>query len=123
MRAIAASITPLDTAGRMDTCDLDIEPATDETLMLAYGRGDARAFETLYIRHKGGTYRYFLRHAAGEPATAEELHQDLWLKVIAARERYEARARFTTWLYTLARHRLTDHWRARHGISLASLAD
>jgi RNA polymerase sigma-70 factor (ECF subfamily) len=100
-----------------------MEPRTDEALMRAYGQGDARAFEALYARHKGATYRYFLRHAAGHTATADELHQDLWLRVIGARERYEAQAKFSTWLYTLARHRLVDHWRSRHGVSLASLED
>ena len=96
-------------------------PATDEALMCAYGRGDAGAFEALYTRHKGATYRYFLRHAGGDAATADELHQDLWLRVIDARTRYEAHAKFSTWLYTLARHRLIDHWRARRpNVALAS---
>ncbi len=91
--------------------------------MRAYGHGDARAFETLYARHKGATYRYFLRHAGSDSSAADELHQDLWLRVIGARERYEAQAKFSTWLYTLARHRLVDHWRSHHGILLASLED
>jgi RNA polymerase sigma-70 factor (ECF subfamily) len=99
------------------------EPASDEALMRDYGRGDARAFETLYARHKAATYRYFLRHAAGDAATAAELHQDLWLKVIGARDRYEPRSKFSTWLYTLARHRMVDHWRSRNGVTLASLED
>ena len=99
------------------------EPRTDEALMRAYGHGDARAFESLYARHRAATYRYFLRHAGGNSATADELHQDLWLRVVGARERYEAQAKFSTWLYTLARHRMVDHWRARHGITLASLED
>jgi RNA polymerase sigma-70 factor (ECF subfamily) len=120
---IAASDAALDTAHRMQTGDLESEPITDEALMLAYGRGDARAFDALYARHKGGTYRYFLRHAGGHAATADELHQDLWLRVIGARSRYESRARFATWLYTLARHRMVDHWRANHDASLTSLDD
>ena len=91
--------------------------------MRAYGCGEARAFEVLYARHRAATYRYFLRHANGHPATADELHQDLWLKVIRARERYEAQAKFSTWLYTLARNRMVDHWRSRHGIALDSLED
>jgi RNA polymerase sigma-70 factor (ECF subfamily) len=101
----------------------EMEPRTDEALMRAYGQGDVRAFEALHARHKGATYRYFLRHAGGDTATADELHQDLWLRVIGARDRYEAQAKFSTWLYTLARHRLVDHWRSRHGVSLASLED
>ncbi|MGB7739693.1 MAG: sigma-70 family RNA polymerase sigma factor [Steroidobacteraceae bacterium] len=120
---IAASVAPLDTARRMHARNAEMEPRTDEALMRAYGQGDARAFEALYARHKGATYRYFLRHAGSDTATADELHQDLWLRVIGARERYEAQAKFSTWLYTLARHRLVDHWRSRHGISLASLED
>jgi len=91
--------------------------------MLAYARGSVRAFEQLYARHKGATYRYFLRHADGHVATAEELHQDLWMRVAGSRERYAVRARFATWLYTLARHRLIDHWRSRHAVDIASLED
>ena len=122
-RAIAAAVAPLDTARRMRLRNAEMETHADEALMRAYGRGDARAFETLYARHKGATYRYFLRHAGSDATTADELHQDLWLRVIGARERYEAQAKFSTWLYTLARHRLVDHWRSRHGVSLASLED
>ncbi len=107
----------------MNRGDSALEPDTDEALMLGYGRGDARAFETLYARHKGGTYRYFLRHSGGDVATAEELHQDLWLRVIGARERYETQAKFSTWLYTLARHRMIDHWRACGSVALASLEE
>jgi RNA polymerase sigma-70 factor (ECF subfamily) len=103
--------------------DVELESRTDEALMRAYGQGDARAFETLYARHKGATYRYFLRHADSNAATADELHQDLWMRVIDARERYEVQARFSTWLYTLARHRLIDHWRSHHHVTLASLED
>jgi RNA polymerase sigma-70 factor (ECF subfamily) len=121
--AIAAIATPVDTGRRMHPPQAEQVPSTDEALMRAYGHGDARAFETLYARHRSATYRYFLRHAGGHAATADELHQDLWLKVIGARGRYEAQAKFSTWLYTLARHRMVDHWRARHGVSLASLED
>lgn len=121
--AIAATELRVDTARRMQSLPAEQESRTDEALMRAYGRGDARAFEVLYARHKGATYRYFLRHAGGQAASADELHQDLWLKVIGARARYTAQAKFTTWLYTLARHRMIDHWRARDGVSLASLED
>jgi RNA polymerase sigma factor (sigma-70 family) len=107
----------------MQPANAEQDERTDEALMRAYGHGDARAFETLYARHKAATYRYFLRHAGGNAATADELHQDLWLRVIGARERYEAQAKFSTWLYTVARHRMVDHWRSRHGVTLASLED
>ncbi|MBS0194705.1 MAG: RNA polymerase sigma factor [Proteobacteria bacterium] len=90
--------------------------ATDEALMLAYGRGDAAAFEALYARHRGGLFRYLLRHLR-QQSLAEECFQDTWSRLIAARERYRPEAKFTTWLYQIASNRLTDHWRAqgRHG--------
>lgn len=89
--------------------------------MLAYRQGDAGAFDTLYARHKGPLYRFILR-AVRERALAEELYQEIWMRVIEARGRYEVRARFTTWLYTIAHHRLTDHWRKR-GLKVVELQD
>jgi len=86
--------------------------APDEQLMLAYRRGEAGAFEALYARHKGPLYRFVLR-SVKERALAEELYQEIWMRVIESRGRYAVQAKFTTWLYTIAHHRLTDHWRKR----------
>jgi RNA polymerase sigma-70 factor (ECF subfamily) len=93
----------------------------DEELMLAYAGGDAGAFETLYVRHKGPLFRFVLRsvRTAGE---ADELFQDVWMRVIEARCRYAPQAKFTTWLYTIAHNRLIDHWRTK-GLALVSLDD
>ena len=93
--------------------------AGDEQLMLAYREGDAGAFEALYRRHRGALYRFVAR-SVRERATAEELYQEIWMRVIEARGRYEAQAKFTTWLYTIAHNRLVDHWRKR-GLALVSL--
>jgi RNA polymerase sigma-70 factor (ECF subfamily) len=93
--------------------------ASDEELMLAYAGGDARAFETLYAKHKGALFRFVLRSVAAR-GEAEELFQDVWLRLIEARSRYTPRAKFTTWLYTIAHNRLIDHWRGR-GLALVSL--
>jgi RNA polymerase sigma-70 factor, ECF subfamily len=84
----------------------------DEALMLAYRDGDAAAFARLYTRHRGGLYRYLLRQCR-TAAHAEELFQDIWMNVIAARERYIASAKFTTFLYQCARNRLVDHFRSQ----------
>lgn len=122
MTLVAASAGRADTARQMQPADAGNTDETDEALMLAYGRGDAAAFERLYARHKGPTFRYLLRHTSERPV-ADELHQDVWMGVVRARERYAADARFTTWVYTLARHRLIDYWRSRRGVSFTSLDD
>jgi len=91
----------------------------DEELMLAYRDGNAGAFETLYGRHRARLYRFVLR-SVKERGAAEELFQDVWLRVIEARNRYAPKARFTTWLYSIAHNRLVDHWR-RKGLSVVDL--
>jgi len=73
----------------------------DEALMQAYAAGDAAAFDALYARHKGGVYRYLLRHC-GNAGTADELFQDVWMNVIRARASYAPSAKFATWLYRIA---------------------
>jgi RNA polymerase sigma-70 factor (ECF subfamily) len=91
--------------------------ARDEDLMLAYAAGDAAAFDALYARHRGGLYRYLIRHC-GQPGIADELFQDIWLGAVRARSNYVPTAKFTTWLYRIAHNRLIDHWRAAGQIEL-----
>jgi RNA polymerase sigma factor (sigma-70 family) len=85
---------------------------SDEELLAAYAAGDARAFGALYERHERPVYRYFLRQGAA-PALADDLLQETWMAVIRHAERFEPRAKFTTWLYTVARSKMVDHWRHR----------
>lgn len=82
----------------------------DGELMLRYARGDLRAFETLYQRHRSGLYRYLARHTRN-PESANDLFQEVWSKVIASRERYEARAKFRTFLYRVAHNCFIDYCR------------
>lgn len=85
---------------------------SDETLIARYARGDAEAFASLYRRHELRIWRYLERNA-GSRATAEELMQEVWFAVARDAERYRPTARFTTWLFTIARNRLIDAARAR----------
>jgi RNA polymerase sigma-70 factor (ECF subfamily) len=87
---------------------MDLED--DGELMLRYARGDLRAFEVLYQRHRGGLYRYLSRHTRN-PEAANDLFQEVWSKVIASRDRYEPRAKFQTFLYRIAHNCFVEHCR------------
>jgi len=84
---------------------------SDETLIARYARGDAAAFAALYRRHELRVWRYLERNL-GTRATAEELMQEAWFAVARDAERYRPTARFTTWLFTIARNRMVDAVRA-----------
>ncbi|MFN0063995.1 MAG: RNA polymerase sigma factor [Myxococcaceae bacterium] len=79
----------------------------DEALMLAFRRGDARAFEALVRRHRRSVFNFILRFT-GDASRSEDLLQETWLKVVRSAGEYEPKARFTTWLYTIARNLCTD---------------
>lgn len=93
----------------------------DRELMSRYRDGDTAAFETLYGRHKGPLYRYYLRQGCDE-STAAELFQDVWMKIIRARRNYRPTARFTTYMYQVAHNCLIDHYR-HTGRSVHAFAD
>ncbi|WP_395376434.1 sigma-70 family RNA polymerase sigma factor [Marinicella sp. W31] len=86
---------------------------TDEQLMLKYAAQDDRAFAVLYERHKGPVYRYILKSCT-QPAIAQELFQELWLKIIRNKLRYDKQYAFTTWAYTMARNLIID-WLRKSG--------
>ncbi|KAF1705289.1 RNA polymerase sigma factor [Pseudoxanthomonas kaohsiungensis] len=89
-----------------------VAATTDDALMLAWAAGDASAFEVLYGRHRGPLFRFLLAQLRDRPL-AEELYQDVWQRVIAARATWRPEAAFATWLYRIAHNRLNDHWRAQ----------
>ncbi len=81
--------------------------------MLAYARGDARAFDALYARTRTLLYRFILRSVA-DRASADELFQETWSRAIQARARYRNDAKFSTWLLQIAHNLIVDsHRRAR----------
>lgn len=89
-----------------------VEPGkeSDSELMLAYGLGVYGAFEKLYERHNHGLLHFFVS-GTGDHALSLDLYQDTWARVIKKRQDYVATARFSTWLYTIARNVLIDHYR------------
>jgi RNA polymerase sigma-70 factor (ECF subfamily) len=73
----------------------------DAALMLALRAGDGAAFEALFSRWAAPLLRY-LERMLRDAAAAEELVQEVFLRVHGARHRYQPQARFSTWLYRIA---------------------
>jgi len=94
--------------------------SSDEQLMLAFSRGEVSAFEALMQRHRGPVFNFIFR-STGQAARAEDLLQETWLKVIRGASDYEPRARFTTWLYTIARNLCVDSARKESFREVVSL--
>lgn len=87
---------------------------TDEALMERFRQGDARAFERLLSKHEKGVYNFIYRMMRHEE-TANDLLQETFLRVVKNAQRYSPKAKFTTWLYTIARNQCIDAMRrAKH---------
>ena len=82
--------------------------------MLAFRDGDVRAFEVLVNRHRKPIYNFVLRFVR-DSALAEDLLQETLLRVVKNADSYEQQAKFTTWVYTIARNLCVDNSRrAKH---------
>ncbi len=89
-----------------------IHDTNDENLMLKFAHnGDVSAFDVLYERHKAPLFRYILKQTRHNNALTEELFQEVWSNLIRAREQYQPSARFSTYLFQIARNRIIDHTR------------
>ena len=83
---------------------------TDESLMLRYQRGDRTAFALIVRRHHRPIFNFIVRHLAIR-SNAEDLTQDVFLRVVQRAGDFKHEARFSTWLYTIARNLCIDHGR------------
>jgi RNA polymerase sigma-70 factor (ECF subfamily) len=83
---------------------------SDGELMEAYRRGDPRAFEVLVVRHQRGLYNFIFRSVHNR-SRADELLQEVFLRVVRSRDRWQASAQFSTWIYSIARNLCVDESR------------
>jgi RNA polymerase sigma-70 factor, ECF subfamily len=105
------------------------EAAIDEDFLLAESddlaglrRRDPAALTALVGRYRRRLYRYLLR-LTREPAAADDLFQQTWLQVVRQAGRFDARARFDTWLFAIAHNAAVDLLRRRTGESLEDYDD
>ncbi|HTN52076.1 MAG TPA: RNA polymerase sigma factor [Anaeromyxobacter sp.] len=96
-------------------------PDPDAALMLAFQRGDEASFRTLYERNARAMVA-FCHHLVRDAARAEELAQDVFVKLHAARDRYQPTARFKTFLYRIASNHCLNELRRGEYAARARLA-
>jgi RNA polymerase sigma-70 factor (ECF subfamily) len=85
------------------------EHNTDDELMAAFIVGDSAAMETLFLRYRQSVYSWLLR-MTGDAAEAEDIYQDVWLKVIRHAADYRSGS-FRAWLWQIVRNKATDRMR------------
>jgi RNA polymerase sigma-70 factor, ECF subfamily len=97
------------------------EPS-DEALMARYRQGDEIAFSLLYARHRASVAR-FVRRMSPDVRDCEEVLQETWTAIVRGREAYSPSAKFSTYLFSIARRRTMDRWRRRGRSPEAEPAD
>ena len=96
---------------------------SDQTLMLAVRAGDIAALDTLFLRHHARLYG-FLARLTGNVHAAEDLVQEVFLRILRFRSRYDAAGAFETWLFRIARNVAIDrHSRVHREVSVDALRD
>jgi RNA polymerase sigma factor (sigma-70 family) len=85
----------------------------DVALMLRVRAGDREAFESLVVKHQKSVINAAFRYT-GNPSVAEDLAQEVFLRVYRAAANYQPEARFTTWLFTIVRN-ICSNYLTREG--------
>jgi RNA polymerase sigma factor (sigma-70 family) len=104
---------------------MEPDPADDAELLSAHVAGDAHAFARLYDRYDRSCFRFIRRLLGSAHAdAAEDLHQETWIAVSRNAATFDpSKARFSAWLFTIARRKVFDHFRRLKVAVLAGSGD
>jgi len=83
---------------------------TDEMLMLAVRSGDVAKLGILFNRHSRALFEFFAR-LTGSRSLAEDLVQDVFVRMLKYRETFRTESRFKAWMYQIARNARFDHYK------------
>lgn len=84
----------------------------DEELMLAFSQGNEHAFVILFNRYDQQVMGFLVKRVCYDRALAEDLSQKVWMSLIQGSQSYQTTAKFRTFLFTIVRNRVIDHYRA-----------
>ena len=79
--------------------------------MRKFRNGDAGSFDMLLKRHGAAVLRFIMKMTGSDRTRAEDLLQEIFMKVIERRDRYDPGQKFSTWLYAIARNHCVDYLR------------
>ncbi|HXR39870.1 MAG TPA: RNA polymerase sigma factor [Terracidiphilus sp.] len=115
----AASVLPLFRQGSATAVDQQVR---QESLAVAQGlkRQDAGLLDELIVRYQHRLLRYLL-YLTSNREMAEDLFQEVWMRVMMRGAQFNGQARFDTWLFTIARNLVIDQRRKRTMASLDEL--
>jgi RNA polymerase sigma-70 factor (ECF subfamily) len=88
-------------------------PQPDPEVLRRARRGDDRAFETIVRQYQTPLFNYVVRVLAGDRALAEDICQEVFMRVYHALPGFDNRCQFSTWLFQVAKHRVVDELRTR----------
>jgi RNA polymerase sigma-70 factor (ECF subfamily) len=93
-------------------------PEGDAVLLRRFLAGERTTFAELYDRHDARCLDFIRRLLPGaDEATAEDIHQEVWIAVARHGASFDqSKARFVTWLLTIARHKVMDHFRQKQAV-------
>ena len=111
--------------GPTGSIDLEIsmdDPDDDFRLVALAQKGDLKSYDALVTRHRGRIFA-MIRNMIHQEADAWDLSQEVFIKAWNALPRFEAKARFSTWLYRIAHNVVYDWTRKRKIVSAGELND
>ena len=87
------------------------EQVSDSVLIAAVKNGDNGALETLFERYRRPLYAFISRMLNGDSMTADDIFQDLWIKVLNKLSVYQDDGKFSAWIFRVARNQVLEHFR------------
>lgn len=85
---------------------------SDEELMLQLVKGNKQAFDEIYKRYSARIYTFLMRTLNNETELAQDLLQNIFVKIAVSPEKFDTNRVFKPWIYTVAYNECKMHWRS-----------
>ncbi len=93
---------------------------SDEELMVMFQNGNGHAFELLFEKYRIPVFNFIHRMLGRDTTSAEDLLQEIFIKIVRAKDLYEPRGRFSTWLFAITRNHCLNFLRSRRYLEAKS---